>query len=268
MIESSDDSEEEVNYDELDEGKKVVKGRPTSTTASAPIELVTTAVITSASVKEPVSIPQPTPITKTAIEARPRPVIGPPTMMAMFSRLYGTPLLAIEPASALGYIEVPLDAYGEAVAECSLDDNPAMAAKLEGDIARSRQAVIDFHHTSHATLKELNGELSRRIKLLLNSENKMSWELSERSKEIVKLLSAEDRMSRELSEQSKEIVKKDHELLDMAKQLSRYKELHSMDMRARSEEESRVQKRKAEDDAARRKRMKEHMAAVSGKPRS
>lgn len=42
-------------------------------------------------------------------------------------------------------IRAPLDAYGEAIIRCSLDHTPSTASKLESDIAKASQAVVDYH---------------------------------------------------------------------------------------------------------------------------
>jgi hypothetical protein len=51
-------------------------------------------------------------------------------------------------ASLSNDIRLLLEAYGGAVLRCSLDHTPATAAKLEDDIAKASQAVVEFHRAT------------------------------------------------------------------------------------------------------------------------
>jgi hypothetical protein len=105
------------------------------------------------------------------------------------------PALAPAPAPAPVVIATPssdirllLEAYGEAVLRCSLDHTPATAAKLEDDIAKASQAVVEFHKATILEVEQksskIDVELARRLQVADTERQNLRVEIVNKSKEI------------------------------------------------------------------------------------
>lgn len=93
-------------------------------------------------------------------------------------------------ATTSNNIQSLLELYGEAVLRCSLDHTPATAAKLEDNIARASQAVVDFHKSTILQVEQTSGkidsELVRRLQLASTNIQDMRVELIDKSNEITR----------------------------------------------------------------------------------
>lgn len=125
-------------------------------------------------------------------------------------------------------IRAPLDAYGEAIIRCSLDHTPSTASKLESDIAKASQAVVDYHKAA-----------------IIIATQDIQKQLTAKETRLASALGMNDILRYEANEQSRSMKEKDKELEEKHRELSMFKI-------AQAEEE---QKKKG--DQARLKKMEE-----------
>jgi len=87
-------------------------------------------------------------------------------------------------------IQLLLEAYGEAVLRCSLDHTPATAAKLEDNIAKAFEAVVEFHKATILEVEQASSksdiELARRLQVADTERQNLRIEIVNKSKESKK----------------------------------------------------------------------------------
>jgi hypothetical protein len=164
------------------------------------------------------------------------------------------PALAPAPAPAPVVIATPssdirllLEAYGEAVLRCSLDHTPATAAKLEDDIAKASQAVVEFHKATilevEQTSSKIDSELVRRLQ---NGDTKRQH------------------MQIEIDNQSREITRKDEEAKWKQMEVDTFKSLYTDSQRLEVDLRAQLSKIEKETEA-KRKRVEESVFKASKK---
>ena len=164
------------------------------------------------------------------------------------------PALAPAPAPALVVIANPsneirllLEAYGEAVLRCSLDHTPATAAKLEDNIAKASQAVVEFHR---ATILEVE-----------KSPSQIDLELMKRLQDAI---TKRQNMDIEIDNQSKEISRKDEEAKWKQMEVDTFNSLYTDAQRLEVELRAQLSKIEKETEA-KRKRVEESIFKASKK---
>jgi hypothetical protein len=117
------------------------------------------------------------------------PIPAPAPAPALAPALAPAPVVIATPSSD---IRLLLEAYGEAVLRCSLDHTPATAARLEDDIAKASQAVVEFHKATildvEQTSSKIDSELVRRLQNGDTKRQHMQIEIDNQSQEITRKL--------------------------------------------------------------------------------
>jgi len=144
-------------------------------------------------------------------------------------------------------IRILLEAYGEAVLRCSLDHTPATAAKLEDDIAKASQAVVEFHR---ATILKVE-----------KSPSQIDLELMKRLQDAITKC---QNMEMEIDNQSKEISRKDEEAKWKQMEVDTFKSLYTDAQRLEVELRAELSKIEKETEA-KRKRVEESVFKASKK---
>jgi hypothetical protein len=164
------------------------------------------------------------------------------------------PALAPAPAPAPVVIATPssdirllLEAYGEAVLRCSLDHTPATAAKLEDNIAKASDAVVQFHKATILKVEKAPSEID--IELLGRLENA----IIERQE-----------LEQELVTKSQEITQKDEEAKWKDVALDNLKSLYTDSQRLEVKLRAQLSKIEKETEA-KRKRVEESVFKASKK---
>lgn len=93
-------------------------------------------------------------------------------------------------STASTVVRVLLEAHGQAFLRCALDHTPDTAAKLEDDIAKTSQAVVEFLERTISQVQQASNkvdkELVRRFELAKQNVEEMREEIVDKSREIAK----------------------------------------------------------------------------------
>jgi hypothetical protein len=186
--------------------------------------------------KTAVKTTAPTPATIPIPAPAPAPAPAPVSAPAPAPALAPAPVVIATPSSD---IRILLEAYGEAVLRCSLDHTPATAAKLEDDIAKASQTVVEFHKATIVEVEQTSSKIdSELVRRLQNGDTKRQH------------------MQIEIDNQSKEITRKDEEATWKQMEVDTFKSLYTDSQRL--EVELRAQLSKIEKEIeAKRKRVEE-----------
>jgi hypothetical protein len=215
--------------DEDEEDSVIMEVIAPMRTASGPEK---TAVKTTAPTPATIPIPALAPAPASASVPAPAPAPAPAHMVI---------------TTASNDIRLLLEAYGEAVLRCSLDHTPATAAKLEDDIAKASQAVVEFHKATilevEQTSSKIDSELVRRLQ---NGDTKRQH------------------MQIEIDNQSQEITRKDEEAKWKQMEVDTFKSLYTDSQRLEVDLRAQLSKIEKETEA-KRKRVEESVFKASKK---
>jgi len=150
-------------------------------------------------------------------------------------------------ATSSNDIRLLLEAYGEAVLRCSLDHTPATAAKLEDNIAKASQAVVEFHRATILKVEKAPSQIDLELMKRLQDANTESQKLKQ------------DNVS-----MSEEITRKDEEAKWKQMEVDTFKSLYTDAQRLEVELRAQLSKIEKETEA-KRKRVEESIFKASKK---
>jgi len=213
---------------------------PTPQTKALEKTVVQTAALMPAAIPVPAPSPAPAPATAPAPPSVPPPVPPPAPPSA-------PPPAPSVTAGSPDDIRRLIEAYGEAVLRCSLDHTPATAAKLEDQIAKASQAVVEFHRAAILKVERapsrIDAELLKRLQEAITEGQKLKQDIVS--------------MSREITQKHKEAKRRE---VDMVA----FKSLHKDTLVREKELREQLSKIRQETDA-KRKRVEESISKASKK---
>lgn len=159
--------------------------------STAPVAAVPKAAAVKITIPAPAPGCTPAPIATALVTPAPAPASAPGPAASPTSLINIRSLLdAHTPATILVNIRSLLHAHGEAVLRCALDHTPATATKLENDIAKAYQAIIEFLlstvHEVEQTSSKFDSEMARRLLLASTTIGDLRQEVIDKSKEIAR----------------------------------------------------------------------------------
>ena len=209
---------------------------PTPQTKALEKTVVQTAALMPAAIPVPAPSPAPAPATAPAPPSAPSPA-PPPVPPPAPSVTAGSP----------DDIRRLIEAYGEAVLRCSLDHTPATAAKLEDQIAKASQAVVEFHRAAILKVERapsrIDAELLKRLQEAITEGQKLKQDIVS--------------MSREITQKHKEAKRREVDMVAV-------KSLHKDTLVREKELREQLSKIRQETDA-KRKRVEESISKASKK---
>ena len=236
-----DDDEAASDVDDDDEESFIMEiTGPTPQTKALEKTVVQTAALMPAAIPVPAPSPAPAPATApappSALSPAPLPV-PPPAHPPAPSVTAGSP----------NDIRRLIGAYGEAVLRCSLDHTPATAVKLEDDIAKACQAVVEFHRAAILKVEQAPSKIDVE---LVNRLQKVIAERLNLKQDIVT-------MSREITQKHKEAKRREVDMIAL-------KSFHNDALLREKELREQLLKIRQETDA-KRKRVEESISKASKK---
>jgi len=144
-------------------------------------------------------------------------------------------------------IRVLLEAYGEAVLRCSLDHTPATAAKLEDNIAKASQAVIEFHRATILKVEEAPSQIELQLK-----------------KQLQNAVTESQKLKQDIGIKSTELTRKDEEAKWKQMEVDTSESLYTDAQRLVGELRAQLSKIEKETEA-KRKRVEESIFKASKK---
>ena len=248
-----DDDEAASDVDDDDEESFIMEiTGPTPQTKALEKTVVQTAALMPAAIPVPAPSPAPAPATAPAPPSAlsPAPLPVPPPALSPAPLPVPPPAHPPAPSVTAGSpndIRRLIGAYGEAVLRCSLDHTPATAVKLEDDIAKACQAVVEFHRAAILKVEQAPSKIDVE---LVNRLQKVIAERLNLKQDIVT-------MSKEITQKHKEAKRREVDMMAV-------KSLHNDALLREKELREQLLKIRQETDA-KRKRVEESISKASKK---